>query len=243
MKKKNLILLALGFCLISSVASASCAKRVKLNILKDVKVYQCEDQTITFSQPNNSTYEGLCGPTAGANAFYAYCKNTFVDPKLIAPKYFWDITPGVRPDVLTTGLNRMFKNNLECMKGKWKYYYVTNRWDFLNSLYYEVRRGNGTQKRIISNTGVKAIRSPVLVLTKASGQNLHWVTVVDIVGFKPGQINSDYEKPNCNVIYNDSGTQTTEACSTFIKRSHEIDDHWYTDIILPEYVHLVFEPA
>ena len=138
MKKKNLILLALGFCLISSVASASCAKRVKLNILKDVKVYQCDDQTITYSQPTNTTYEGLCGPTAGANAFYAYCKNTFVDPKLIAPKYFWDITPGVRPDVLTSGLNRMFSNNAECMKGKWKYYYVTNRWDFLNSLYYRI---------------------------------------------------------------------------------------------------------
>ena len=243
MKNKNLILMVLGLSLISSVCSAACINRVKLNILKDVKVYQCEDETISYLQPNNTTYEGLCGPTAGANAFYAYCRNTFVDPKLIAPKYFWDITPGVRPDILKSGLNRMFKNNSECLKGNWKYYYSTNRWDFLDSVYFEVRRGNGTQKRIISNTGTRAIRSPVLVLTKAYGKNLHWVTVVDIVGYKPSKMNSDYEKPECKVIYNDSGTQTTEACKTFVNRSNEIDDHWYTDIVLPEYVHLVFEPA
>lgn len=238
---KKAVFIGLGLLLISSVGSAACTKRLKLSVLKDVKVYQCDDETISHDQPSNTTYEGLCGPTAGANAFHAYCQNHIVDPKLIAEKYFWDITPGVRPDILKAGMNRMFSNNPECIKGQWKYYYVTNRWDFLDSLYYEVRRGHGTLKRIISS-GTKAVRSPVLVLTKSSGRNLHWVTVVDIVGHKPGKFNSDYEKPECHVIYNDSSTQTTEACSTFVKRANGVDDAWYTDVILPEYVHLVFEP-
>jgi hypothetical protein len=240
--KKKYLLLGLGLILISSAASAACTKRLKLNVLTQVKVYQCDDETISHSQPSNTNYEGLCGPTSGANAFHAYCQNLIVDPKLISEKYFWDITPGVRPDVLKNGLNRMFSNNPECIKGRWKYYYVTNRWDFLDSLYYEVRRGNGTLKRLIAKDK-KVVRSPVLVLTTASNKNLHWVTVVDIIGYKPNILNSDYEKPSCQVIYNDSGTQTTEACSTFVKRANGVDDTWYTDVVLPEYVHLVFEPS
>lgn len=241
MKNKN-VLFGLCLLLVSSASTASCVKRMKLNYLKDTRVYICDDMTISHDQPSNTNYEGLCGPTAAANAFHAYCDQTIVDPKLISNKYFSDFTPGVRPDVMASGLNQMFSNNSECINGNWKYYYVTNRWDFLDSLYYEVRRGNGSLKRLISKS-VKATRSPVIVLTKSSGKNLHWVTVVDIVGYRPGHMNSDYEKDTCNVIYNDSGTQTTITCESFVRRANGVDDSWYTDMILPEYVHLVFEPT
>jgi hypothetical protein len=243
MKNITTISFALGLLLISSVSSATaCKKQLKLNILKDVKVFQCEDETISHAQPENGKYEGLCGATAGANAFHAYCKSTIVDPTLIAPKYFWDVTPGIRPDILKKGMNRLFKNNSECIKGEWKYYYSTHRWGFLDSLYYEVRRGNGSLKRIISK-GVNAVRSPVIVLTKTSGLNLHWVTVVDIIGYKPSQgHNTDYKKPECKVIFNDDKSQTTQTCAEFVARANGVDDAWYTDVILPEYVHLVFEP-
>lgn len=242
MQKTHFLLFALGLFLINTASSAACLKKIKLNVLKNLSVYQCDDGTISHSQPENTTYEGLCGPTAGANAFHAYCKSTIVDPALIGPKYFWDITPGVRPDVLKSGLNRLFKNNSECMKGNWKYYYSTNRWDFIDSLYYEVRRGNGTLKRNLSKN-VTAIRSPVLALTKSLiSRNLHWVTVVDVVGHKPKSPDFHDKKSSCSVIYNDSGSQTSESCATFISRANGVDDAWYTDVILPEYVHLVFEP-
>lgn len=240
--KKIKVFFGLGLLLVSAISAASCIERLKLSTLKNTRVYKCDDLTISHGQPSNTTYEGLCGPTAAANTFYAFCERTIVDPKLISKKYFSDITPGVRPDVMASGLNQLFSNNSECIKGNWKYYYVTNRWDFLDSLYYEVKRGNGTLKRLIAKN-VTAIRSPVIVLTKSSGRNLHWVTVVDIVGYKPGHLNSDYEKPTCNVIYNDSATQTTESCDKFVKRANGVDDSWYTDMILPEYVHLVFEPS
>lgn len=242
MNKKNVVIFGLGLLFITSVSSAACNKRLKLNVLTNVKVYQCDDETISHSQPENTIYEGLCGPTAGANAFHAYCKNSIVDPALIAPKYFWDITPGVRPDVLRSGMNRLFRNNSECLKGRWKYYASTNRRSFVDSLYYQVRRGNGTLKRIISKN-VRAVRSPVLVLTKADGRNLHWVTVVDIIGSKSNTVNIDYDKAGCQVIYNDSGSQTSSSCMDFIVMANGVDDAWYTDVILPEYVHLVFEPV
>lgn len=242
MIKNHAVIVAVGLLLFSTVSSATaCKKQIKLTTLKDVKVFQCDDGTISYTQPDNMSYEGLCGPTAGANAFHAYCKNMFVSPKQIAKKYFWDVTPGVRPDVLEAGMNRLFKNNSECMKGEWKYYYAPSRWRFLDSLHYEVRRGNGTLKRTIAPK-VTATRSPVMVLITGGGKNLHWVTVVDITGYKPNTTSADYRKPECKVVYNDDAGQTTKTCLEFVTKANGVDDAWYTDVILPEYVHLVFEP-
>ncbi len=96
-------------------------------------------------------------------------------------------------------------------------------------------------KRIIS-PGVSVVRDPVLVLNKTASGNLHWVTVVDVVGHKPNSHSAANLKPECKVIYNDSGKQTSDSCLKFVLKSKGVDDAWYTDAILPEYVHLVFEP-
>lgn len=236
------LLFGLSLILGASTPSwAGCSKEINLSKI-DAKVWKCDDGTISYDQPDGkSNYEGLCGPTAAANAFHAYCQGFFVELKDIASRYFSDITPGVRPDVMERGLNKMFKNNSECMRGEWKYYYVKNRWDFLDSLYYEVRRGKGVVKRTQAN-GTKVTRSPVLVLLKSSGKNLHWVTVVDIVGHKTGFSDPDaYKSPNCKVIYNDYGSQSSTSCSKFASAAEGVDDAWYTDLVLPAYVHLVFE--
>lgn len=242
MKKITIGIISLVILSANSYSFASCNTKLNLTKLKDVKVYRCDDNTISHSQPSNTKYEGLCGPTAVANAFHAFCDGNIVDPKALSEKYFWDITPGVRPDVLKSGLNKVFKNNKECITGNWKYYYSKNRWNFLDSLYSRVRKRVGTLERITEN-GTKAIRSPILVLTKASGNNLHWVTVVDVIGYKPGSALEEYKRATCKVIYNDSGRQTSELCSRFVQRANEIDNAWYTDLVLPEYVHLVFEKS
>lgn len=239
-------LLVLSSILTSTICWAGCSKPIKLSSLPNVKVYQCDDGTITFDQPNGkSSYEGLCGPVAAANAFHAYCDKFFVDPKLISSKYFSDFTPGVRPDSMESGLNDMFSNNRECLNGEWKYYYVENRWDYLDSLYYEVRSGTGKLQRLQTN-GKKVTRSPVLALTKGSGKNLHWVTVIDIVGYRPNptgvQLNQ-YKQSGCKVIYNHYGYQSESSCEEFAAKANKVDDSWYVDLILPEYVHLVFEPT
>ncbi|MBA2406065.1 MAG: hypothetical protein H0V66_14915, partial [Bdellovibrionales bacterium] len=98
--KTNVLILGLILGFISATSFAACPTLVKLSKLKTVKAFVCADETISFAQPSNTTYEGLCGPTAAANSFYAYCKNSVVDPRQISLRYFTDITPGVRPDVL-----------------------------------------------------------------------------------------------------------------------------------------------
>ena len=231
----------LTLALSASASWAGCSKEIKLSKI-DVKVWQCDDGTISYDQPDGvSNYEGLCGPTAAANAFHAYCQNYFVEIRDIASKYFTDINPGVRPDVMESGLNQMFRKNKECMRGEWKYYYAENRWDFLDSLYHEVRKGNGSLKRTQAS-GKKVTRAPVLVLVKSSGINLHWVTVVDVVGHTLGFADPlAYKNPGCKVIYNDNGNQSSANCADFVSKAEMVDDAWYTDLVLPAYVHLVFE--
>jgi hypothetical protein len=218
-----------------------CLKKINLKTILST-AWECEDGSISYDQPSGtSNYEGLCGPTAAANVFHAYCQRNFIEVKDVAEKYFYDITPGVRPDSMERGLNKLFENNPECIDGEWKYYYVDNRWAFLDSLFYELRRGHGHLTRNLEDGG-KAKRSPVLVLLRTNRKNLHWVTVVDIVGHQPGTKDKwAYMKPQCQVIYNESGNQASEDCASFVRKAEEVNDHWYTQLTLPPYVHLVFE--
>lgn len=241
---KSLIILFFSTLMVFTV-NAKCHKQIKLKTIKN-PVYQCEDGTISFQQgkkyskDKKSDYEGMCGPTAAANAFHAYCKNYFVEPKSIAHKYFNDITPGVRPDTLKSGLNKMFYNNSECPYGTWKYYYSKNRWDFLSSLKSNLSNSKTYWTRTRSN-GQKVKWAPVLVLLskKSDGKVLHWVTVVDIIGYSYSDYNS-YESSTCKVIYNDMGTQHTSSCESFVRYANQVDNNFFTKW-LPEYIHLVFE--
>ena len=90
--------------------------------------------------------------------------------------------------------------------------------------------------------GSSSVRSPVLALV-SSGTNLHWVTVIDVLGYKPGAGTPDYRQKECRVVYNDSGSQSSKDCASFVKVANQVDDAWYTDIILSPYTHLVFDPV
>lgn len=232
---------------------AGCYERVDLSdIGSETPAYKCEDGTVSFSQSTRyskrkekkDNYESLCGAVAAANVFHAYCDKLFVNHVKIAEKYFYDITPGIRPSTLTNGLTEMFENNKECMEGVWKNYYSTNRWDFLDSLYYEVRRGNGYWVRKI-NTVAEARRSPVIVLISknSDAKILHYVTVVDIIGYNPNSGDQDaYTSDKCKVIYNDFGSQTSKSCHKFVQYANQVDNQLFT-MTLNEYTHLVFEPS
>ncbi len=238
------------FLIFTTPTVAGCYERVDLkDIGSKTPAYKCEDGTVSFAQntrysdrkEKKDDYESLCGAVAAANVFHAYCEKLFVNHMKIGTKYFWDMTPGIRPDTLEGGLNEMFDNNPECMSGEWKYYYSTNRWNFLDSLYYEVRRGNGEWVRKQSIVS-QARRSPVIVLISRSNDAkiLHYVTVVDIIGYDPKV--GDYENDECKVIYNDFGGQTEKACSKFVKYANQVDNQLLTSM-LREYTHLVFEPT
>lgn len=230
-------------------AYGACNKSIKLKFIK-TSVWQCEDGTISYSQGDRyvngkdkkNDYEGMCGPTAAANVFHAYCEKLFIEPTKISGKYFDDITPGVRPDTMEYGLNKMFNNNSECISGEWKYYYSTNRWNFLNSLTRELNSKYTYLTRTRKDgTKVKRAPVPVLISKKSDAKVLHWVTVVDIIGYSDDDL-EDYESKECKVIYNDMGSQHTATCANFVKYSHQVDNNTFTRW-MPEYIHIVFEPS
>ena len=101
--KINSLLLGLSLFLIHSSAYSICTEVNYTNGSKTVqtKAKTCDDGTVSFTQGKDvqksgttkdkkSGWEGLCGPTAAANVFNAYCQNLFVEPKSISTKYFSD---------------------------------------------------------------------------------------------------------------------------------------------------------
>lgn len=239
---KHLTTTIILFILSSSMTFASYERCTKINVDTKTKAYRCQDSSVSFQQATYSgmsskkgNYNGLCGATAASNVFHAYCQNLFVEPTQIAPKYFDDYTPGIRPDTMESGLTSLFNNNSECPSGEWKYYYVTNRYDFIQSLNIETKKKN---KYFIRKRDKYhgSERSPVIVLISKDGGNiLHYVTVLDVLGYAGG-LNLD----NCEVIYNDWGSQKTVTCDEFSRYANQVDNTLLTKL-LPEYVHLVFE--
>lgn len=250
MKKLILSLVCLSFTTSVLAKAAGCYEKVDLSgIGSKTDAWKCEDGTVSFDQntrysdrkEKKDDYESLCGAVAAANVFHAYCDELFVNHVKIADKYFGDITPGIRPDTLEDGLNEMFENNSECKGGEWKYYYSKTRWNFLNSLYYELRRGHSLWNRKQEDGSVQN-RAPVIVLIAKDkdADILHYVTVVDLIGYTPKS--GDYESDNCKVIYNDFGSQKKKSCETFVKWAHQVDNNTFTSW-MPEYIHLVFEES
>lgn len=210
---------------------------------------KCDDGTVSYYQPSKnpgvkskkSSYEGLCGPTAAANLAYAYCEKNFFYSLQIAGRYFNDITPGVRPDTLASGLNKLFKRNSECMSGEWKYYYSTSRYDFLDNIYYHLNSGDSYITKSRANGTKKKISPFAALISPNDGETLHWVTVVDIYGYKPNIMDS-YKDKDCKVLYNEYARQTLKSCKRFVEMSNSVDNSFLTSG-LSEYTTIKFEPS
>lgn len=241
----KILIFVIAISLNVSATWAGCAKKIKLKTI-ETAVYQCDDGTISYNQAyyknlssSKTSYNGLCGATAASNVIHAFCKNIFTEPTQLGTNRFSDITPGIRPDTLEAGLNSIFNEYPECPAGVWKYYYTITRFDFLNSLKIETSKANSSWVRIVNGKSKKV--SPVIVLVNSFSTNgiLHYVTVIDVVGYDHNKKRS-YLSPKCQVIYNDFGTQTTRSCKQFIEHANQVDDSLLTSY-LPEYVHFVFE--
>jgi hypothetical protein len=250
--KVKTIILGISLILIHSSAYSSCKEvsYIKGNKAVKTKSYECDDGSVSFQQNSSgskagtsktskSGWEGMCGPTAAANVFNAYCKNVFIEPKSISTKYFSDWTPGVRPDTMVLGLNRLFDNNSECLSGTWRYFYADHKFDFLDSIYRNVHKSGTYWKTPKTETKI----SPMLVLiADKAGEVLHWVTVVDIQGYDPDKWD-EYENSNCKVRYNEFGRQTTRSCADFSKRASNVDNglSGAGNLYISEYTRIIFD--
>jgi hypothetical protein len=231
-------------------AQAKSCKKIEFDDF-DANVGRCEDGTISFAQPTTfkgkgkkSDYEGLCGAVAAANAFHAYCDKYFVIPEKIGPKYFYDVTPGIRPDTLVAGLNDLFDNNSDnCLSGTWKHYYTKSRWDFISLLSKAVKSGKSHWKRQASESSALFEVSPVIVLISKSDDAdvLHYVTVVDVDMYdRTRNFEKDQFKNDCNVIYNDFKAQKSTTCKNFAKWARNVDNGTWTSW-MHEYNYFEFE--
>lgn len=242
---KKLFFLILSPLMIST-SFGICSKKIKLNSI-DTSVYRCDDGTISYNQAyysglssKKTDYNGLCGATAASNVIHAFCKGIFTEPTELGDTRFSDITPGIRPDTLESGLNSFFQDNKECPAGEWKYYYTDNRFDFLNSLKIETRKQNSGWTRIANGKSRKI--SPVIALVESFSTPgvLHYVTVVDVIGFDNNNYKESYNSKTCKVVFNHFGIQSIKTCKEFSIQSQKVNDSVWTSLY-SDYIHFVFE--
>ncbi len=157
--------------------------------LRDLGMRRCKDGSVSFEQPDSTGYngyEGKCGQTAASNVMYAYCK-IIVSPDVYTNAYLSDYTPGVRPDTIKKGLNKMFAKNYECPDGigkKWHYYSYDTQVDYIDAIERGLKNKLNPYEtmKITREDGKKVSRTPVpLLIRSPGGQILHWITAVDIV--------------------------------------------------------------
>jgi hypothetical protein len=210
--------------------------------LRALGMRRCKDQTVSFVQPDSVgpwEMEGKCGQTASTNMLYMYCR-LIASPADYADGYFSDITPGVRPKTLITGLNKMFaKNANHCPtnKGRWKQFNYKNETDYLNAIQSKLANKlehNSLITRLLSN-GKSVKRTPVALLIRSpGGQDLHWITVVDMYHKK---FNG---KNQCLIVANHWDDQYEVPCTEIARWSRGVRDSY--GHLLSQYSVISFEP-
>lgn len=233
---KTFTLVLLGLQLLNTKVFAESCSTINLNDSR-FNVGRCSDGTISFHQPSTykgserkGSYEGLCGAVASANVFHAYCDETFLIPAEIGPKYFYDITPGIRPDTLVSGLNELFnKHRSKCVSGNWNHYYATNRWDFINRLDRAIGQGRSNwMRRPYPNRRPYKVSPVIVLISKNNADTLHYVTVTDVRYDKNYDFNESEHQNKCKVYYNDYKKSRSTTCKNFASWARQVDNSTFT---------------
>jgi hypothetical protein len=180
------------------------------------QAWRCKDGSITYDQPDSTGiggYNGFCGETAASNILHMHC-GLMASPTKYCNAFTSDITPGTRPGSLKNGLNDMFKENKKlCPEGKWEVYSSSDS----PEEYIEYILGGLVQKSNFTRTRddkskVKKFPYPIMIEVPPSGsKGLHWVTVLDITGYKAGTKLTDQD--SCEAVINHWGDQYRVPCT------------------------------
>lgn len=180
------------------------------------QAWRCKDGTITYDQPDSTGingYNGFCGETAASNVLHMHC-GLMASPTKYCNAYTSDLTPGTRPGSLRDGLNTMFDENKPlCPKGKWEVYSSSDT----PEEYIEYIRGGLIAKSTFTRkrddkSKIQRFPFPIMIEVPPKGsKGLHWVTVVDVTGYKPGKKLTEQNK--CEVMINHWGDQYKVPCS------------------------------
>lgn len=168
--------------------------------------------------------EGYCGSTASSNVIYHHC-GIISDPLLFGQKYFKDSAPGILPQTLLKGLEKIFQTySSDCpQEKKWHYYYSRSQYDYLEALH----RYQG---------------QPIITLLAEEGA-LHYVTVVGIEGYEPEDFQRSALSSQCLITYNDYGRQKTLTCHELVKKAKNISMGYpILEMTLKPFTHFVLSP-
>lgn len=180
---------------------------------------RCRDGSVSFVQPPSvgaGGWEGRCGHTMAANMLYTIC-NKAVHPVNFFGPLLRDVTPGVKPATMSSGLNRAFFGQFEDIcpdrrEASWWYIKLGNHSNFLRRVkeYLRPVYSHRSQTRI-TRDGREYFRNPVGVLIQnPNSKILHWVMVIDEVErygqcyFVVNHWDSQFEVP-CNKLAEWSG--------------------------------------
>lgn len=200
--------------------------------LRELGLRRCEDKTTSFVQPASSGaggWEGRCGHTAAANAYYTICKNAVNPLKYFGP-LLGDITPGVRPKTLRSGLSRTFSKNTETCPERnaanWTYIKLGNTKNYIKRVKeYLTPNYSHINLQNVERNGESYLRNPVIALIQnpGGGKFLHWVTIIDVLA----------NENVCRFVVNHWDNQYQVPCETFANWARKVG-HSYP-LILKSY--------
>ncbi len=183
----------------------------------------CKDGSTTFEQPDSTglfEWNGFCGETATSNVLNMTCGKKW-HPNQEIHVLATDITPGTRPSALTSVLNELSPES-NCKGKEWDYYDTADSGkEYLNSIWNGLRsNSNFTRTR---SDGTKIKRSPVMTLVKLDGsKTLHWITIVDIVGYDSNKSLS--ENKGCYAYANQWDDQYKIPCNDLAVMAKQTGD-------------------
>ncbi len=198
----------------------------------------CSDGSVSFLEPSTEGllgWEGKCGETAISNTLKMICGRAW-DPSGFLDSIASDPTPGTHPSTMKYSLN-YFAEASGCSNTAWTNDRVAkSREDFISSLVKDLRLPSSFYR--LRTDGKKIRRAPMPVLIyKPAVRILHWITVVDVIGYRPGIKLS--EQKNCNVIFNQEGWQYTMPCDQLAGLAEAVGDAYFVGkIILGKFIRI-----
>jgi hypothetical protein len=183
----------------------------------------CKDGSTSFVQPSAYGpfgYNGFCGETATANVLNMTCGKKW-HPYPEIHTLASDFLPGTSPWALRQTLNYLSPDS-NCNEKKWAYYESADSGkDYINSIWSGLQSGSNFVRT--RSDGTKKRRSPVMAMVKLEGgKELHWITVVDIVGYDKKKTLS--ENKDCYAIANQWDDQYSIPCSDLAKMANQTGD-------------------
>jgi hypothetical protein len=187
--------------------------------------FKCKDGSTTFDQPESTGmggWNGFCGETGVSNILKMTCgEGWHPDGKIRSITSEQDYTPGNRPKTLEYALNELSPKS-KCNGKKWSYYDTAeNDREYLESIIDGLKKESKFIRKRSDGTTIK--RAPVLTMVKLSGsKTLHWVTVVDVVGYDSKTTIGMNKK--CFAFVNQWGKQYKIPCSHLASMAKQTGD-------------------